>query len=631
MRLDPDATPRGLSHPAAAAPGGVAARREAVLGLAAAVLGAAFWLAFVAWQGFRLSPDSMSYAALARGFATGQPFSSTIYWRGSVPGGLQGNWPPLYPMTIALAHAFGLSYPWAEFVLSGLGAALACGFGAAALHRATGALPLAALVLLASFYDLLYVAGWGWSEPGFDALLSILFWLCARAARATLAPAGVGVGLDGDRGGAGARRGGPRGGAAAPVHPVPQPLRLLFWCGFVGGLAYLQRYAAAPFIVGVGGFAAALGLLAPAAGDPPVARGARALAAAAGGVAVSALPWTLADLAATGHLGTAYLPVGAGWAGAWTMTRRAVRAALRDWVHPGLPAAPAGRAVEDHLLLATAACVALGLLLAAALRRWLAAGAARRVRQGGTRSAAAPALGRQRAPSMAPHGASPPAVAVAGLLVFCAAGYAVFLAAVRARYFFDPIDLRLIAPGAWTALLAVLLLVSVLPAAARELAAVPLAAVLLLHGAQMARLAWRSPQVASSLDAPLCVPGPTGDCSLFAWLHGHLDARDLLVTNAPFTINLALSLPVQQVSTYPYDPYTTPAALRRWAGRWLRAHTGGGVYVVVDTAAGPVDVGGYGGFFAQFATVSAADLGAGWRAGVVASGPAWRVLQVAPP
>ena len=470
-------------------------------GLVAALLAGGLWLATVAAGGFHFSPDSMSYAALGHGFSTGHPFVGTILWLGARPGRLQANWPPLYPALIAAVHAFGPSLQWSEFLLSGLTNAAAVLFGVSAVRRACGTCPWWAIPVLAGTAWGLLVAGFGWTEPVCLALLGLHYWLAAWAMQT-----------------AAQRR--------------TMPLLLLCGQGLAVGLAYLDRYAAAPFLL-----TALLLPLALAVG----CRGRRLRPLLAGttaaglGVALPVVPWSLAALALTGHLGTPYLPVGAGLHTAWHHTVLTVRGALAQTVSsPGARPAVA-HATEQHLLVATGICFAVALVVDVVRRRPQAAAPA----------AFAPAL-------------------LALMLAIDAAAYTAVLVEMRAHYFFDAIGLRLLAPALYPALLALVVGAACVPWRwTREALLLPVGLLILLHGVPVARAGWHHPRIVASLSGPWCSAGPRGDCALFGWLQQHTSDADLIIGNgrSPSTSNsVAQRKRSRPTRTTPWPQSPTSAA-----------------------------------------------------------------------
>ena len=161
----------------------------------------------------------------------------------------------------------------------------------------------------------------------------------------------------------------------------------------------------------------------------------------------------------------------------------------------------------------------------------------------------------------------------------------------------------------------------------REALLLPVACVVLWHGAGAAAAGGRHPQVAASLDGPWCAPGPRGDCSLFAWLSRHTTNADLIIGNAPFTIDFQLGRTTEEVAPYPYNPRPTAASLRAWRARWLAVHPRGLAYLVLDAVTGPIGArSAYGRLFVRLWHGGGLDLGGGLRAKPVAQGSAYRVF-----
>ena len=541
-----------------------------------AVLALAFWLANVGARGFSFSPDSMSYAALARGLDGGQWFTSRILAWGTAAGQFRGEWPPFYPALVALGHALGLSLPWSEFVLSGLGFVAAAVLGLLAVQTAGAEVAWAAVPLLAGLPIGLYVAGYGWSEPLCLALLGLHYWLAALAVRAA--------------------------GAGRPV------AGLLFGQGCAAGLAFLDRYAAAAFLPAA--LALPLVLAAcrqPAAREEGPRRGRRepapagwllrASGAAALGVGLPVVPWTAACFALTGHVGSNYLEPGAGLRGALRMcalTLRQVGGWLLTAQASGLPSPGAAL----RLVLALAACAALGLAL--------------------------PLLGLRRRPS----GPLLPRAVLGGMCAADALLSAALLIGWRARYLFDPLDPRLLAPSLYAAVLAGLVGLALVPwREARHLLVLPLSAVLLWHGLQWSLSAVMAPQIPAALAGPWCTPGADGDCGMMDWLALHTGGGDLIVGNASFTINFQLGRTTEDVETYPYNPNPTAADLRAWTAAWEAHQPGGRVFVVLDADTGPLD--GSGPVMAALWAEPPPAV-AGVAEALLASGPAYRIWLLTP-
>lgn len=549
-----------------ASPGPHRALRQAVIAGACAL---AFWLVAVRANGFQLSPDSMSYAALARAFASGHPFTGSIFWLNGRPGHLQAVWPPLYPALIALVHLFGPNLPWSELLLSAAGTTLAAAFGVLAVARLSGRCPWAAVPIIGGSPVLLYVGGFGWSEPICLALLGLHYWVAAEIM---------------------ARR---ADGSTS--------LRWLFAAeGLAVGLAFVDRYAAAPFLLTAVLLPLVLGVLTPQRSG--WADTLWNTVAACLGAGLPVLPWTLAAELLTGHLGAPYVAVGAGLRGAFHMAIDTIHVEIRTMLAPTHLPEPVVRADELHFLVLTAAVAAVALLVVTLLRL----------------------RGDHRTEGLAPAAIPLAMLAVDSVL------YTVVVIYLRAHYFFDSIDRRLMAPGLYPALLALLLLVTFVPwRLVREVMVLPLAAILLWHGGQAAAASLRRPELRSSLAGPWCTRGTQGDCTLFSWLSDHTDQQDMLITNAGYTINFQLHLPVRQVATYPYNPKATAADIAQWARQWLVLHPGGRVFVVLDAAAGPVGdpTAPYGSVFLRLWSGASSTVG-GFHATPVYSGAAYRVFAL---
>lgn len=538
--------------------------------LLAALLAAALWLTTVAATGFHFSPDSMSYAALARGFLAGRPFTGTILWRTALPGRLQAIWPPLYPALIALLHALGVRLPVAEFLWSGLADVAAVVGVLLAVRAACGRIPWMALPLLGGTAWGLHVASFGWTEPLCLALLGVHYWLVARALR-------------------------------TPTAGGRLPEGLLFAQGLAAGVAYLDRYAAAAFLP------TALALpLVLATGLPPGGRWRPALRGTlltALGLAVPVVPWSLAAVLLTGHLGAPYLPLGASLPTMLHDTFATLRSAVGGTLHAStFPWRPLGN--PRSVLVASLACGLLGLGVHALLRRG----------------------------AIPPPGGWRPAGLFAALLATDALLYMAMLLYLRGHFFFDAIGLRLLTPALYAALLCALTVLAALPwAVTREALLLPVACVVLWHGAATAAAGWRHPQVAAPLQGPWCTPGPQGDCALFAWLSRHTTNADLIIGNAPFTIDFQLGRTTEEVAPYPYNPRPTAASLRAWRARWLAVHPGGQAYLVLDAVTGPIGArSAYGRLFVDLWHGGGLDLGGGLRAKPVVQGAAYRVFLLVP-
>ena len=532
----------------------------------AALLAAALWLAAVAAQGFHFSPDSMSYASLARGLTSLHPFTSGILWPSAQPDRLQAIWPPLYPAMIAAVHAFGIPVQWSEFVISGATFSAAAAFGVLVVRLACGDCPWFAVPVIAGFPAGLYVAGFGWSEPVCLALLGAHYWMVLQAVR-----------------------------TGASGRSVPSGL--LFGQALLAGLAYLDRYAAAPFLVTALLLPAALAVK---AGHQRRRRALVGTVAAALGAALPVLPWTIAALAVTGHVGTPYLRVGAGIHGALGMTLHAVLHAVAHTLAPGAQTHTARAAAVT--LLACTVCVALAILLERL--RALPRG---------------PAPGTDR---LTPRW-------LLAILALDVALYTGVLVYARSRYFFDNIGIRLMAPALYPALLGLVVLIALAPQRLmREAVALPIGVLILWHGAHAAAAGLRGPEIASSLSGPWCTGGTNGDCSLLAWVQRNTTAADLIVGNASFTINFATGRSTEVVAAYPYTPLVTSTELRRWSQAWLSVHPGGEVLIVLDADTGPIVAPGqpYGPLMDRlWRTHARADLGDGEQVVPVTSGPAYRV------
>jgi len=548
------------------------ARAAGIQAVVAGIVALMLWLASAAAQGFHFSPDSMSYASLARGFSSGHPFTGGILWLSAQPGRLQSIWPPFYPALIALMHALGPTQPWSEFLISGATTAIASAFAILAVHRAAGRCPWFAVPLVGGSSVMLYVADHGWTEPVCLALLGIHYWLAAEALRTE------------------------SGGRAAPAW-------LLFTQGLAAGLAFLDRYAAAPFLLTALMLPAVLPLVFRWHQGELRGRFVLNMAAATLGVAVPVVPWTAAALALTGHLGAPYLPVGAGLHGAIAMARSALQIAVRETLTSTDAPSAAAHAADLRILLATVLCA----LAALALSRVF------------------------RLPSRLASGALRPAAVLLAVLAVDATLYTVVLVYLRAHEYFDAIGLRLIAPGLYPAVLLGLLLIACVPwRLVREALVLPLGLVILWHGGQAAAAGLRHPRIQASLSGPWCTPGPRGDCGLFSWLQGHTTAKDLIITNAGYTINFQMGRTVRQVAAYPYNPKPTAADFQRWSAEWLALHPGGRVLVALDADAGPVASPSepYGALFTRLWTGDPTAIGADLMAMPATSGPTYRVFTL---
>ena len=540
-----------------------AAVSAAVLPAAGLMLGLALWAAFVLRHGFTMTPDSMSYAALARGFDAGHPFSSALAWPGVRWGGMQSVWPPLYPAVLAALHAAGLSVVTAEFATSGLAWGLAVALGALCVRAAAGRFPWVALPILAGFAGGLSVAGSGWSESACLALLGAHYWLAATAWRRGAAPARA----------------------------------LWFAQALAVGLAFLDRYAVAPLLV-----TAVLLPLWAGPGEPRRLRR-RILDGAVPallGILAGALPWTVLALATVGRVGAAYLPVGAGLSGALWMAVSAAGHAAADTANF---IAPSNIHTPQVLPALVVACTA------AAVGVW--ALTARRDR---------------------PAPAAAPAVPLLLLLAVDAVLYTALLVALRARYFFDPIGVRLMAPALYPALLAVLWLLAALPRRGLALAlALPLAALILAQGLLSVTRDAHPSIVRAELQGPWCTPAPAGDCGLLDWLGQHARPGTAVITDNEFDINLQLGMATYQLEPYPYAAVAGAVTLTAAAAGWVAAHPGASVLVALYAPPGSAPSDAYGPLVAQLWSQQTVSLGSGYTATQIATGPAFRVLLLGGP
>lgn len=561
------------SHSAPAAPvghpatgrGGARWRVAAPIALGL-LLGVATWLVYCEAVGFHFSPDSMSYAAVARAFDTGRWFTTGILWVGDHAGRFQANWPPLYPAVVAVVHAFGWSLAASEWLVSGLAFSAAVVCGLLAIRTATGRLPWMAIPVIAAFPLGLYVAGFGWSEPLCLALLGLHYWLVGLAASA-------------------------RGTRAR---------WLWFSEGLAAGLAFLDRYAAIAFLPVAVLFPFALAWTARrraplAATNPAPADRWSALA----GVALPVVPWTAAALLLTGHLGTPYLPDGAGLAGALRMGLRALDQSIGMVLLPGGGPSSAVRHAAPAFVAASLVCWAAAVVLPRVLPRLRGAEPA--------------------SPSQASW--------MIGALTMDVVGSVTLLVILRARYYFDVLDPRLMAPTIYVAALAGIALVSrIRRRATRGLVLLPLAAILLWHGVHWARVAKTQPRLGASLAGPACTPGASGDCALLSWLAGNTGSQDLIVGNNPFLINFTLGRTTREVDPYPFNPDLSQAELSQWTRGWLSTHPRGRVWVALDRVAGPLDSSGP--LLAQFWDRTTVPLRDGLQAALVTTGQAYRVWAI---
>ncbi len=546
------------------APRSGARLRRAVPIVLGALLAVATWLVYCEAVGFQLSPDSMSYAALARAFDSGRWFTTSILWLGDQAGRFQADWPPLYPAVVAIAHGLGWSLADSEWLVSGLGFTAAVVCGLLAIRAATGRLPWMAVPVMAAFPVGLYVAGFGWSEPLCLALLGIHCWLLGLAAAA--------------------------GGTRARW--------LWFAEGLAAGLAFLDRYAAIAFlpVAVLFPFAVAWAARRGAAGAPPAPADPWSAVA---GVALPVVPWTAAALLLTGHLGTQYLPDGAGLGGALRMGFRALDQSAGMVLLSGGGRSPAVRHAAAGFVPWCLVCWAGAVVLP------------RRVPRFRAREAPAASLATWLLVALAVD-----VVASGGLLIL-----------LRARYYFDVLDPRLLAPTLYVAALAGLALVSLIRwRVARDLVLLPLAAILLWHGTHWARTAEIQPRLGASLAGPWCTPGASGDCLLLDWLAEHTGAQDLIVGNNPFLINFVLDRTTEEVAPYPFNPALSQAELSQWTRAWLSTHPVGRVWVALDSVAGPLNSSGP--LMLQFWDHTAVTLGDGLQAQLATTGPAYRVWAV---
>lgn len=296
---------------------------------AGTVLSVALWWLYCQARGYALSPDSMQYAALARGIAAGRWFTSDLLWLDARPGHAQAGWPPLYPALLAGVHTLGWSWSAAMAVASAIGLAASTAFGLLALAAVAGGLDWVAVPLVAAFPLGLYAAAHGWSEPVCLALLGLHYWLVTLALR--------------------------------------RPKRALWFLqGLAAGLAFLTRYAAAAFLPA----AVLLPLLFDCRPRASVdARRLRATWPAATGVALAVVPWTVFALTATGHVGAPGLPVGAGLRGALSMALQGWERVVGLVVLPGGGDTAAVRAAVGHLATLEFLGIAAAVTLPRTLRR----------------------------------------------------------------------------------------------------------------------------------------------------------------------------------------------------------------------------------------------------------------------
>lgn len=371
----------------------------------------------------------------------------------------------------------------------------------------------------------------------------------------------------------------------------PAPPGLFFAQAFTAGLAFLDRYAAGAFLPA----ALALPILLGAPGSPARRRGA---VAAALGAALPTVPWAAACIAITGRLGAHYLRAGTGLGGALHMTLGGLHQVAGWFLTAGNGASAPGSG--PRLVVALCICTGLGVVLPVTARR-------------------------RRAPAGKPLR---PRAVLAGMLVADTLLSTAVVIGWRARYLFDPIDPRLLAPSLYTALLAALVLLSFVPwRPTRELALLPLSAVLLWHGLRWGASAVRNPRVPAALAGPWCTAGAAGDCGMMRWLSQHTTGADLIVGNASFIINFQLGRTTEDVEAYPYNPDPTPRELGRWTTEWTADRPGGRVFLVLDSDTGPVD--GSGPVMAAFWSKPGPDL-PGVRAALVASGASYRIWRLTP-
>ncbi len=289
------------------------ARRWTWLGiLLLAALGSASALAATR-HGAGASPDSVVYIGVARNLLAGRGLTEPF---GALVDTPLTRYPPLYPVLLAAGGPLGLdplaTARWASALLFAANI-LFVGLALAALLPRSRWLPLAGALLAASGLPLLTMHSMAWSEP----LFLLLSFLCLFVLAAH---------LDQER-----------------------PAALLL-AGLLGGLAFLTRYAAIPFLA-----AGVLGLL--FMGRPSASRRLASAALFAGLALLPMALWTVRNLAVADTAAArvlAWHPAGRAhlWQALYTVAGWLhVPDRAPNWLRLGLLLAVAGMALAAAVLM----------------------------------------------------------------------------------------------------------------------------------------------------------------------------------------------------------------------------------------------------------------------------------------
>lgn len=150
--------------------------RSWILAVVFAVAAALLILSVTAPRGPGASPDSVTYLSVARSLAEGGGWVR-------FDGRPYVDWPPLYPMLLAVGVRAGLEPAAAARVLGALALAVTVGVLVQAVLRATGSLAWAAIAGLLAFASpsVIETCATAWSEGPFAALVTVVFGLAVRA------------------------------------------------------------------------------------------------------------------------------------------------------------------------------------------------------------------------------------------------------------------------------------------------------------------------------------------------------------------------------------------------------------------------------------------------------------------